>query len=69
MPRLRINHGQSFKIHGRQMKVGDEFDCTETEAVIWRGKGWASDAPKASDAVRTNRGRYARADMRAEDQD
>ena len=62
MPKLIINPGHKFQIHGREMKAGDEFECTEKEAVIWRGKGWARDAH-----VRGARGRYARADMRAED--
>lgn len=60
MPRLVINRGHRFVIHGRQMEAGDEFECTEREAVLWRKKGWASDAPQLR-----NRGRYARADMRA----
>ena len=66
MPRLIINPGHRFTIHGREMKVGDEFECTEREAIIWRGKGWASDAPPPR---AQGRGRYARADMRASDAD
>lgn len=76
MPRLVIKtSGQ--KVYGRAMKAGDEFECTEGEAVVWRKMGWASDAhssepqPKASEAQpRSHRGRYSRADLRAvDDQD
>lgn len=65
MPRLVINSGHRFEIYGRAMKAGDEFECSESEAVLWRIKGWASDVPQP----RMNRGRYARADLRADDQD
>ncbi len=41
MPKMIVNPGQSFLIHGRQMVAGDEFECSDKEAVIWQGKGWA----------------------------
>jgi hypothetical protein len=73
MPRLVIKTA-GHKVYGRAMKAGDEFECTEGEAAVWRKMGWASDAqssePKASEAQpRSHRGRYSRADLRAEDQE
>lgn len=70
MPRLVVSSGHRFEIYGRAMKAGDEFECTEREAAVWRIKGWASDAPTQPPQPRTHRGRYSRADMRAvDDQD
>jgi hypothetical protein len=66
MPKLVINPGHKFTIHGRDMKAGDEFECTDREAVLWRVKGWASDAPPPKVQAR---GRYSRADMRVSDSD
>ena len=69
MPRLIINPGHKFTIHGRQMVAGDEFECTEKESIIWIGKGWASERrgpgrPRKDEQPH----RYHRADMRAEDE-
>ena len=65
MPRLVVNPGHQFVIYGRQMQAGDEFECPEHEAHVWRLKGWARDAAPPQ----PRRGRYARADMRADDGD
>jgi hypothetical protein len=69
MPKLVISPGHKFTIHGRQMVAGDEFECTDSEAVIWQGKGWAIQKrgpgrPRKDEMA----GRYYRTDMRAEDE-
>lgn len=66
MPRLVILPGHSFVIHGRRMNAGDEFECSEREAIIWRAKLWAADV--ADVPAPQPRNRYKRADMRAEDE-
>ena len=68
MPRLVLNVPK--QIHGRMMRAGEEFDCTDKEAIVWRGKGWASDAPmrRGPGRPRKDDPRYHRMDMRAEDE-
>jgi len=51
-------------IYGKIVKAGEEFEVPDTEANAWIILGMAA---KAEDLPR-RRGRYNRADMRAEDE-
>lgn len=60
--RLIMNAGHEFEVYGKVMRAGDEFEVPDNEAAVWLKLGRARRAEQER-----KRGRYARADMRAED--
>lgn len=60
--RLRMNQGERHTIFGKVVTGGDEFEVPDEEGKTWIliGKAQKADDPKP------RRGKYSRADMRAE---
>lgn len=45
MPRLIMNQGHQYVVHGKTVHAGEEFDAPEPEDRLWKLLGRARDAP------------------------
>lgn len=57
---------KTAEVYGKVLRAGEEFECPDKEARLWRTLGRAKPMDEATAAEKRRLNQYARRDMRAE---